>query len=172
MSFYIGCYQILSDSIDPKHDHDSWAFPVTYGQHMSDTSNVEELLIDPNDMFNIPTQIQYGACLWTDDEGFSPDYTYDTFYVKQEFFYIQNFTAGSELYSQFYPDPGAFYVRDWTSATELYDQFYVLSESFYVRPWTTSEHLYSEFYVKTQESFYIRSFTATDWFYPIDWTVC
>jgi len=173
MSFYVCDYLILSDVIDPKHDHDSWAFPVTYGQHMSDTSNVEELLIDPEDMYNIPTQIQYGACLWTDDEGFNSDRTYDEFYVKtQESFYVQRWTSGTELYCQFYVNPGAFYLRGWTSGTELYSQFYVKTqESFYVRGWTSGDALYGEFYV-LPESFYVRGFTATDWFYPIDWTVC
>lgn len=150
MSFYIGCYLILSDVIDPKHDHDGWAFPVTVGQHMSDTSNVEDLLIDPEDMDKIPTQIQYGACLWTEDEGFTPDYNYDAFYVKtQEFFYVQG----------------------WTSGTALYNEFYVREEAFYVQGWTSSENIYGEFYI-APEPFYVQGFTPIDFFYPLQWTVC
>lgn len=173
MSFYVCDYLILSDSIDPQHDSDSWAFPVTVGQHQAETSNVEDLLINPEDMDNIPTQIQYGACLWTSDEGFTPDYNYDTFYVKtQESFYVQDWTSGSELYSQFYVNPEFFYVQGWTSASELYSEFYVKTqEFFYVQEWTSGTDLYGEFYI-IPEFFYVQGFTATDWFYPIEWVVC
>jgi hypothetical protein len=172
MSFYSGCYLILQESLEPKHDHDGWAFPTTVFQHMAETSNVEDLLIDPENMSNIPTQIQYGACLWTSDEGFTPDYNYDTFYVKtQEHFYVQGWTSGTALYSQFYVHPEFFYVQGWTSGTALYGEFYVREEKFYVQGWTSGTALYGEFYVLS-EPFYVQGFTATDWFYPIDWVVC
>ena len=84
MSFYVGKYLISSDVIDPKHDRDAWAFPSDPKQHLSDTSNVEDLRILPTDMDVLPTQIQFGADEYTDDEGFSTDRTYREFYVKTQ----------------------------------------------------------------------------------------
>jgi hypothetical protein len=138
---------------------------------MSETSNVEELLINPEDMDNIPTQIQYGACLWTEDEGFTPDYNYDTFYVTQENFYIRGWTSGTTLYDEFYVRSEYFYVQGWTSGTALYDEFYIRQEYFYVQGWTSSNFLYGEFYM-LPEPFYVQGFTPVDFFYPIQWTVC
>ena len=169
MAFYVGCYLISGDTLNPKHDPDSWAFPADHDQHMSDTSNVEDLYINVTEMDVLPTQIQFGACEYTDDEGFDTDRTYRQFYVKtQEKFYVRGFTKGTELYTQFYvKTQEAFYVRGFTKGTELYSQFYVREEAFYVRGFTAGSDLYKQFYVKTQEAFYVRSFTATDFFYSI-----
>ena len=168
MSFYVGKYLVSADVIDPKHDRDSWAFPADNKQHLSDTSNVEELLVFPKDMDVLPTQIQFGADEYTDDEGFSTDRTYREFYVKtQEPFYVRGFTAGTELYNQFYVKTQEnFYVRSFTARTNLYREFYVKTqESFYVRGFTAGSELYTQFYVKTQEAFYVRSFTPWSGFY-------
>ncbi len=168
MAFYVGCYLISGDTLNPKHDPDSWAFPADHDQHMSDTSNVEDLYINVTEMDVLPTQIQFGACEYTDDEGFAPDHeAFDQFYVKDEKFYVRGFTSGTELYSQFYVREEAFYVRGFSAGSELYSQFYVREEAFYVRGFTAGSDLYKQFYVKTQEAFYVRSFTATDFFYSI-----
>ena len=165
MSFYVGKYLISADVIDPKHDPDSWAFPADSDQHMSDTSNVEDLYINVQDMDVLPSQIQFGADEYTVDEGFSTDRTYREFYVKtQEKFYVRGFTAGSELYGQFYVRQEAFYVRGFTPASALYNEFYVRQEAFYVRGFTAASALYKEFYVR-QEAFYVRSFTPWSGFY-------
>ena len=165
MSFYVGKYLISADVIDPKHDPDSWAFPADSDQHMSDTSNVEDLYINVQDMDVLPSQIQFGADEYTADEGFSTDRTYREFYVKtQEKFYVRGFTAGSELYGQFYVRQEAFYVRGFTPASALYNEFYVRQEAFYVRGFTAASALYKEFYVR-QEAFYVRSFTPWSGFY-------
>lgn len=168
MAFYVGCYLISEDTLSPKHDRTGWAFPDDEDQHMADTSNVEELHVLPTEMDILPTQIQFGACEYTDDEGFTPDYTYRQFYVKtQEPFYVRGFTKGTELYSQFYVKTQEnFYVRGFTKGTELYSQFYVKTqENFYVRGWTSGSELYTQFYVKTQENFYVRGFAPWSGFY-------
>ncbi len=145
MAFYLGKYLIQQEEIAPKHDRDAWAFPDVPKQHMAETSNVEDLYINPEDMDLVPEQIQFGYASWTDDEGFSPD------------------PAG---YAQFYVRSEAFYVRGFTPATDLYSQFYVKTqESFYVRGFTAGSELYTQFYVKTQESFYVRGFTPWSGFY-------
>ena len=168
MSFYVGKYLISADVIDPKHDPDSWAFPADSDQHMSDTSNVEDLYINVQDMDVLPSQIQFGADEYTADEGFVPDHNaFDQFYVRNEKFYVRGFVAGSELYSQFYVRQEAFYLRSFSVATELYKEFYVRQEAFYLRSFTQGSDLYNEFYVKTQESFYVQPFTAKDFFYSI-----
>ena len=165
MSFYVGKYLISEDTLSPKHDRDSWAFPADSDQHMSDTSNVEELLIDPEDMNVLPTQIQFGADEYTDDEGFVPDHkAFDQFYVRDEKFYVRGFTAGSELYSQFYVRQEAFYLRSFTAGSELYSTFYVRDESFYVRGFAAGSELYTTFYVR-DENFYVRGFAPWSGFY-------
>ena len=170
MAFYVGSYLISEDSLSPKHDGESWAFPTDSDQHMSDTSNVEDLYINVKDMDVLPTKIQFGADEYTDDDGFSPDHkAFDQFYVREETFYVRSFTPGSELYSQFYVKTQEnFYVRGFTVSSDLYGQFYVKTqEQFYVRGFTAGSDLYTQFYVKTQEAFYVRSFTPTDFFYSI-----
>ena len=167
MAFYIGKYLIQQEEIAPKHDRDAWAFPDEPKQHMAETSNVEDLYINPEDMDLVPEQIQFGYASWTDDEGFSPDAAaFDQFYVRDEKFYVRSFTPGTELYNEFYVREEAFYVRGFTAGTELYSEFYMRAEAFYLRGFTAGSELYKEFYVR-QESFYVRSFTPVDWFYAI-----
>jgi hypothetical protein len=161
MSFYVGCYLILSDTIAPEHDSDSWALPDIYGHqgHMSDTSNPEELLIDPEDMDLLPTQIQFGCGEYTDDEGFNPDHeAYNQFYVKQEFFYVRGFEGrdyfsefymGDDSFSEFYMPLEYFYVREFTG-TDYFREFYMSADTF------------TEFYAPS-ESFYVRNFSPTDY---------
>ncbi len=162
MAFYVGCYQILADSLEPKHDHGPWALPGDQDQHMSDTSNVEELFLDVTDMDVLPTQIQFGACEWTDDEGFNSDDTFSEFYVKAEAFYVRSF-ASTDWFSEFYVAAESFYLRSFSPTDTWATTFYPSSESpFYVRGWTSGSELYSQFYVKTQESFYVRGWTSTD----------
>jgi len=165
VAFYVGKYLISEDTLSPKHDRDSWAFPADSDQHMSDTSNVEDLYINVKDMDVLPTQIQFGADEYTADEGFIPDHkAFDQFYVRDEKFYVRGFTAGSELYSQFYVRDEAFYVRGFTAGSELYSQFYVRAENFYVRSFQRAPDLYTTFYVR-DENFYVRSFTPRSGFY-------
>ena len=168
MSFYVGSYLILQDSIDLKHDSDSWSLPDTtsISGHMGETSNVEELLIKPGLMTLVPTQIQFGIDEWSADEGFSPDHeAFRQFYVRDEAFYVRGFVPRDYWTPTFYP-AGNFYVRGFTPATELYSEFYMRAEAFYVRGFAPATQLYSQFYVR-DEAFYVRSFTPTDWFYAI-----
>lgn len=165
MSFYVGCYLITEDTLSPKHDRDSWAFPADEDQHIKDTSNVEDLYVFPSDMDVIPTQIQFGADEYTDDEGFIPLHdAFTQFYVRDEKFYVRGFTAGTELYSEFYIRAEQFYVRGFVAGTELYNEFYVRDEGFYVRGFTAGSELYTTFYVR-DENFYVRSFTPWSGFY-------
>ena len=162
--FYLGCYLIQQDSLEPRHTG-AWLMPDLPTQHMAETSNVEDLNVLPTKMASIPTQIQYGCTLWTSDEGFSADDPFKSFYVKtQESFYLIGFTAGSELYDTFYvKTQEPFYVIGFSAGSELYDTFYVKTqESFYIQGFTAGSELYDTFYVKTQEHFYIRSFTPVD----------
>ena len=167
MSFYVCDYLILSDSIDPQHDSDSWAFPTTVQQHLSDTSNAEDLLIDPEDMDAIPTQIQFGACSWTSSESMGMG-EYDTFYVTEQLFYIRNFTpldywsefyAGTDSFTEFYTSIVGFYVRSF-SGVDLWSEFY------------TSADVFTDSFYTQEPSWYVRSFSRVDFFYPIDWVVC
>jgi hypothetical protein len=137
MSFYVGCYLIDQDVLEPLHTG-AWCMPDDPFQHMAETSNVEDLKILPTDMDSIPTQIQYGCTLWSEQEGLTPN-----------------------AYSEFYPNPGAFYVRSWTSGTGYYGVFYPNAQAFYVRSWTSGTGYYDAFYPNAQ-SFYVRPFTATD----------
>jgi hypothetical protein len=163
MSFYVGCYLILSDTIAPKHDRDGWELPdtTTHQGHMSDTSNIEELLIDPEDMDLIPTQIQFGCAEWTNDEGWIPDDTFTEFYARAENFYVRSFTP-TDYWAEFYVSDEAFYVRGFTPY-RTWSEFYMPLEYFYVRSFPTRIiPFWSEFYMP-DESFYVRSFSPTDY---------
>ncbi len=156
MAFYVGCYQILADSLEPKTNSGPWALPGDQDQHMADTSNVEELFLDVDDMDKLPEQIQFGACTWTDDEGFTPDDTFTSFYVRDEAFYLRGFSA-TDWFSEFYIKDEAFYVRGF-SPTDTWSEFY-MADGFYVRNFTSTD-LWTEFYVT--DGFYVRNFTPTD----------
>jgi hypothetical protein len=161
MSFYLGCYLIEGDSLEPKHDNVSWELPDTtaHSGHMSDTSNVEELLINPEDMDLLPTQIQFGSCTWTDDESFNPTDTWSEFYARDEAFYVRGFSP-TDYWAEFYPTDEAFYVRGF-SPTHKWAEFYVADEAFYVRGFSVNlPSLWADFYA-SDESFYVRNFTAT-----------
>ncbi len=167
MAFYLGKYLIQQEEIAPKHDRDAWAFPDAPKQHMAETSNVEDLYVNPEDMDLVPEQIQFGYASWTDDDEIASDPSdFSQFYVRSEAFYVRGFTPATDLYSQFYVRAEAFYVRGFTPATELYSEFYMRAEAFYVRGFTPATQLYSQFYVR-DEAFYVRGFTPTDWFYAI-----
>ena len=170
MSFYVGKYLITEDTLSPKHDRDSWAFPADQDQHMSDTSNVEDLYINVEDMGVLPTQIQFGADEYTADEGFLPDHeAFDQFYVIDQKFYVHSFSAGSELYDTFYVKTDqTFYTRSFTAGMALYNEFYMkTNENFYLKGFSAGINLYNEFYMKTNETFYLQAFTARDFFYVI-----
>ena len=156
MTFYVGCYQILADSLEPKTDHGPWAFPDDQDQHMADTSNVEELFLDVTDMDVLPTQIQFGGCSWTEDEGFNSDDTFTPMFYQTGNFYVRGFTATDSFTAAFYPATG-FYVRSF-SPTDTWTEFYV-RDGFYVRNFTPTD-LWTEFYVT--DGFYVRNFTPTD----------
>lgn len=159
MSFYIGKYLIQQDTLDLKHDSDNWSLPSTTAQHAGQTSNIEELLIKPEDMTYIPTQVQFGLAEWTNDEGFTPDHeAFKEFYVRDEAFYVRGFTP-TDHWAEFYVKDEAFYVRGFTPV-DFWSEFYVKDEAFYVRGFAPTDY-WSEFYVK-EEAFYVRNFTPTD----------
>ena len=166
MPFYVGKYLIDGDVIDPLHTG-AWFMPEAPKQHMAETSNVEELQVLPTDMNVLPTQIQFGACSWTDDEGFTADSdAFDTFYVGGVGFYVRGFAPGDALYDTFYVGGTGFYVRGFTPADALYATFYVGGTGFYVRGFAAGDALYDTFYVGGT-GFYVQSFTPVDFFYPI-----
>ena len=148
MSFYVGSYLILQDSLDLKHDSDSWSLPDTtaIGGHMGQTSNVEELLIKPEDMTLIPTQIQFGLAEWTADEGFEPDHAaYKQFYVRGEAFYVRSFSGTDFFTDSFYTPLPSWYVRSFTGTDFFTDSFYIPEPSWYVRSFTPVD-FWAEFY--------------------------
>ena len=156
MAFYVDCYQILADSLEPKTDSGPWALPADQDQHMADTSNVEELFLDVVDMDVLPTQIQFGCDTWTDDEGFTPSDTFTAFYVKGEAFYLRSFTP-IDFFSEFYIKDEAFYVQGFT-ATDSWTGMFYQTGNFYVRGFTPTDSFTPMFY--QTGNFYVRSFTA------------
>ena len=171
MAFYVGSYLILQDVQDPKHDSDSWELPDTtvISGHMGDTSNVEELLIKPEDMTLVPTQIQYGLATWSDDEGFNPDHdAYKQFYVRDEAFYVRGFTPVDYWTPQWYAR-GAFYVRGFTPVNYWSPMWYP-STAFYVRSFTPTDYWTPMWYASGAwtDSFYAP---ADEWseFYAADY---
>jgi hypothetical protein len=170
MSFYLGSYRILSDSLEPLHDHGPWALPDAPAQHMADTSNVEELFLDVTDMNVLPTQIQFGQCEWSDDEGFGDD-TFTEFYVKAEAFYLRSFFATDYFVASFYPNSEpAWYLRGFTGVDFFIESFYPYSEpSWYLRGFTGVDFFIESFYPYSEPSWYLRSFAGVDFwaeFYP------
>jgi len=166
MAFYLGCYLIQQDSLEPSFEGHEWELPDI--QHAKETSNVEELLMDPEDFDTVPEQIQFGCAQWTDDEGFTPDdAAYEQFYVRQEFFYVREFTP-TDYFTEFYVRDEPFYVRGF-APTDLFTEFYVKGD-FYVRGFSPTDH-WVEFYVK-DEPFYVRNFTGVDFFYTVPEEVC
>ncbi len=166
MAFYVGCYLILQDSIDLKHDSDSWELPDTSGHagHMADTANIEELLIKPEDMDRIPTQIQFGTTEWT-DAGFSPDHeAYAQFYVRDESFYARGFTPVDYWTPQWYAGRPQFYTGQVVNLPGLWTPMFYPTGSFYAQGapriipsmWTTDPQFYPV------PEFYVRSFTPVD----------
>jgi hypothetical protein len=160
MAFYVGCYLILESDLEPRHERTAWELPDTafHSGHMSDTSNVEELLINPEDMDLLPTQIQFGCSQWGADEGFNPVDAWSEFYPSDEAFYVRGF-APTDHWSEFYVAGEAFYVRGF-APTDYWAEFYVSDENFYVRPFSVNlPSLWTEFYIT--DGFYVRNFTAT-----------
>jgi hypothetical protein len=169
MSFYVGAYLILSDSIDPKHDRDSWELPDVYGHqgHMADTSNVEELLIKPEDMDLIPTQIQFGLAEYSADDGDTSGGLYTQFYVKtQEKFYVRVFVGTDYFTESFYPNAEpAWYTRSFTGTDYFTESFYPNSEpAWYVRGFTGTDYFTESFYPNDEPAWYLRGFTPTNFF--------
>jgi hypothetical protein len=143
MSFYLGTYLILQDSLDLKHDSDNWSLPdvTTLSGHMGQTSNVEELMIKPEDMTLIPTQIQYGLAEWSADEGFEPDHeAYKQFYVRAEAFYVRAFTPTDWWTPQWYPGGSMFYTGLVANIPSMWQTAWYPSISFYVRPFTPTDY--------------------------------
>jgi hypothetical protein len=135
--------------------------PEDHFQHMAETSNVEDLKILPTEMDQIPTQIQYGSTLWTDNEGVTADDAYQQFYPNPGAFYLRSWTSGTGYYATFYPNAQAFYVRGFEARDGYYQQFYPNAQAFYLRSFTAGTGYYSEFYPNAQ-AFYVRNFTAID----------
>ncbi len=158
MAFYVGCYQILADSLEPKHDHGPWALPGDQDQHMSDTSNVEELFLDVTDMDVLPTQIQFGCDEWTDDEGFNSDDTFTPMFYQTGGFYVRGFTA-TDFFTPMFYQTGKFYVRGFSPTDSWATTFYP-SGGFYTRGFTPRDNWTPMFYGESK--FYVRNFTPTD----------
>ncbi len=170
MSFYLGSWLILQDSIDPKHDSDVWELPDTtaHSGHMADTSNVEELMINPEDMDLVPTQIQFGLDEWTADEGHTPDHeAYKEFYVRNEAFYTRSFTPVDFWTPMWYPS-GQFYTRPFTQR-DFFTPMWYASGAFYTRSFTPTDLWSTSWYPSGEwtDSFYVP---ADEWseFYPMD----
>jgi len=157
MAFYLGQYLVLQDEWDPLHDYDSWELPDTtaHSGHMSDTNNVEELLINPEDMDLVPTQIQFGCTQWGIDDDIAAD-SWAEFYSADEAFYVRGFSP-TDYWAEFYTADEAFYVRGF-SPTDYWAEFYTADEAFYVRGFAATDY-WTEFYIT--DGFYIRNFSAT-----------
>lgn len=84
MSFYLGPW-LVEDDPGPST---AWRFPSDPTQHINQTSNVEDLLVDPEDMDVIPEQIQFGLSQWTKDTAPSNVNKYTFFYAPVTEFYI------------------------------------------------------------------------------------
>lgn len=158
MAFYVGCYQILADSLEPAHDHGPWALPDAPAQHMSDTSNVEELFLDVTDMNVLPTQIQFGADTWTDDEGFNSDDTFTPMFYQTGNWYVRGF-AGADYFTPMFYQTGFFYTRGF-SPTDYWATTFYPAGGFYTRGFTPTDTWTPMFYGESK--FYVRSFTPTD----------
>ncbi len=159
MAFYVGPYLLLQDSLEPLHDGNVWELPDTafHSGHLSDTSNVEELMINPEDMDLVPTQIQFGCTQWSKDAAVDPDSWTPSWYASGNF-YVRNFSP-TDYWAEFYPVDEAFYVRGF-SPTDVWAEFYVADEAFYVRGFSVNlPSLWTEFYIS--DGFYVRNFTAT-----------
>ena len=169
MSFYLGKYLLDQESLDPLHTG-AWFMPDKPTQHMAETSNVEELQVLPTDMDSVPTQIQFGACSWTDDDGSSLDDQFISMFYQTGNFYTRSFT-GTDLWTPMFYQTGNFYTRSFTG-TDLWTPMFYQTGNFYVKAFTAGSDLYSQFYVKTQESFYVRSWTPVNFFYSIDVEDC
>lgn len=170
MTFYIGQWLYQQDSIAPRHDSLSWALPDDTAQHMADTSNVEELLINPEDMDVLPQQIQFGLAEYSADEGWLPDHeAYNQFYVRDEAFYTRSFTPRDYWTPQWYPGGSEFYTGLVANLPGLWAPMWYPSGNFYVRDWTPTDSWTPSWYASGQ--FYVRDWTPTDlWseFYPGD----
>jgi hypothetical protein len=159
MSFYLGCYLIEGDSLEPLHDGNLWELPDTafHSGHMSDTSNVEELMINPEDMDLVPTKIQFGSTQWGGDEGFNPTDKWTEFYSSDEAFYLRGFSPTDSWTPSWYAS-GNFYVRGF-SPTDYWTPSWYASGNFYVRSFTGTDHWTPSWYAGG--NFYVRNFTAT-----------
>jgi hypothetical protein len=74
VGFYVGSYFVAGFSTPVQQD---WLFPDNL-EHARETSNVEELNINPEDIDLFPLEVQAGACSYT-EVTFS---TVDEFYVS------------------------------------------------------------------------------------------
>ncbi len=102
--FYIGSWLILQDSIDLKHDSDSWELPEldtnVQAGHLSNTSNPSEMLVVPEKIDLVPEQIQFGIAEWTaEDESTLDHEAYKEFYVSTTpAWYTRSFTGVDFFY--------------------------------------------------------------------------
>lgn len=94
-NFYVGTWFVQSFPIPIQQD---WLLPLDGDhQHLKDTQNVEELRVNPEDMDELPQDIQAGADEWI------------TFSSPDGEFYMQGFPS-SEFYSTTAPGIGGFYL--------------------------------------------------------------
>ncbi len=169
MAFYVGEYLIQQDSIDLKHDSLNWELPDTtaHSGHMGDTSNVEELLIRPEDMDLIPTQIQYGEAEYSADDGYTPDHdAYMEFYPKDEAFYVRPFVGTDWWTPQWYPGGSEFYTGIVVNLPGIWTPMWYPGGNFYTRNFVGRDYWTDSFYTPTP-SWYVRNFTGRDFFYAV-----
>lgn len=99
--FYLGSWYVPEFPIPTQQD---WLFSLNEVGDLTDTQNVEELNINPEDMDQLPQDIQSGAAQWV------------TFSVPSgDFYTTAEYRTGSRLggfYVQSVPGVGGFYLQD------------------------------------------------------------
>jgi hypothetical protein len=90
-----GKWIIQQDSFNLPFDGANWDLPDL--QHAKETSNIEELLMDPEDFNAVPEQVQFGCDQWTDDDD-PTIIQWGEFYVRDEAFYTSSFNQSGGFY--------------------------------------------------------------------------
>ena len=97
-AFYVGTWFVPRFDIPVQQD---WRLPLDGDlQHIKDTSNVEELHINPEDMDELPDVIQAGLHQWV------------TFSTSIHEFYSQTPPGFGGFYFSSVPGVGGFYLLD------------------------------------------------------------
>ena len=102
--FYVGSFFVEEFPTPVQQD---WLFPNNL-EHSRDTSNVEELNINPEDLILFPEEIQAGSCNYT-----------VTFTTLDPDFYVEGLGVDLGFYFRHYTDLG-FYFRDLPTPNGFY----------------------------------------------------